>query len=156
MALRLHLLEPDMTRPAGRLSIDVEVRFRDCDPMGHVNNAVYLTYLEEARKRYWREVLGVEDYRQVDFILARVEIDFRAPAFPGQVLRVWIRAGELRRSSFDFHYEIRDAATDGLIAEARTVQVMYDYGRQRPKPIPDAVRERIRAFEAGFPPPDTP
>jgi|FaiFalFF_MnMetaG_3_1042247.scaffolds.fasta_scaffold02774_2 acyl-CoA thioester hydrolase len=141
-----------MTRPDGRIWIDVEVRFRDCDPMGHVNNAVYLTYLEEARKRYWREVLGIADYRQVDFILARAEIDFRAPAFPGQVLRVWIRAGELRRSSFDFHYEIRDAATDALVAEARTVQVMYDYARQRPKPIPDAVRDRIRAFEAGLSP----
>ncbi len=141
-----------MDRPAGRLSIDIEVRFRDCDPMGHVNNAVYLTYLEEARKYYWRTVLGVEDFRKVDFILARVEVDFRAPAVPGQVLRVWVWAGEFRRSSFDFHYEIRDAATDVLVAEARTVQVMYDYERQRPKPVPDSVRDRIRAFEAGLSP----
>lgn len=129
------------------LEIEVEVRFRDCDPMGHVNNAVYLTYLEEARKYYWREVLGVTDYREVDFILARAEVDFRAQAVPGQRLRVRIWVGEMRRSSFDFHYEIRDARSGKLVAEARTVQVMFDYTAQRVKPIPDDLRVRISRFE---------
>ncbi len=136
-----------MTSTRYRLYVDLEVRFRDCDPMGHVNNAVYLTYFEEARRRYWEEVLGIQDYRQVDFILAHAEIDYRAPAFAGQRLRVYIRAGEIRRSSFDFHYEIRDRHNGTLIAEGKTVQVMYDYVRMRPKPMPEHYRDRITAFE---------
>ena len=58
---------------------ELEVRFRDCDALGHVNNAVYLTYLEQARFAHWQRLTGVTGIPR-SFILARVECDYRAQA----------------------------------------------------------------------------
>lgn len=58
----------------------VVVRFRDCDPMGHVNNAVYLTYLEVARFAYWQDVADGRNAADAGVIMARAEIDYKAPA----------------------------------------------------------------------------
>ena len=78
----------------------VEVRFRDCDPMGHVNNAVYNTYLEVARFKYWRAVFGDLVRGGTSFIVARMEMDYRAPAEPGDELEVRLRVDGIGRSSF--------------------------------------------------------
>ena len=61
------------------LAVPVDVRFRDMDSMGHVNNAVYFTYFENARIAYWRAVPGIRSRRNLDYILARAECDFRSP-----------------------------------------------------------------------------
>jgi acyl-CoA thioester hydrolase len=127
----------------------IEVRFRDCDPLGHVNNAVYLTYLEQARLVQWRtlwkfgrlhadgEAGAARDAPGV--ILARAEIDFKRPARYGDELDVRIGLAAVGRTSFTYEYEIADAE-DRLVATARSVQVMYDYDRGEPVPIPAALR----------------
>lgn len=145
----------------------IEVRFRDCDPMGHVNNAVYLTYLEQARLAQWRALWGfgrvpdapvgnpiaaadsaAPDPREVatapGVILARAEVDYRIPARYGDVLEVRIGLAAVGRSSFTYEYEIVDAQAR-VVATARSVQVMYDYAASRPMPIPDGIR---RLFDA--------
>jgi acyl-CoA thioester hydrolase len=111
------------------------VRFRDCDAMGHVNNAVYSTYLEEARIG----VLG----DLFDFILARVEIDFRSELRMGEEVEVRTRCSRVGTKSFDLEHEI---VTSGgcLVAEARSVLVSYDYERGESVAVPDALRERLR------------
>lgn len=113
------------------------VRFRDLDAMNHVNNAVYLTYLEEARLAFSR-VMGVDwaRFREQGFVLARCEIDYRLPAVLGDVLRIGLQVGRVGRSSFDFLYRIQRDSDGRLIAEAKTVQVCYDYRAQRPMRIP--------------------
>lgn len=125
----------------------LDVRFRDCDPMGHVNNAVYLTYLEQARFAHWRAVWGVdfeglpEDAPGV--ILARVEIDYRRQAKYGDVLEVRISLERIGRTSFSYGYEVVDQ--DGaVVAEAKSVQVMYDYRAGRPVPLSDDMKARLR------------
>jgi YbgC/YbaW family acyl-CoA thioester hydrolase len=77
----------------------VEVRFRDLDALGHVNNAVYLTYLESARMAWWMHVKGRTDLAGLDMILARAEIDYRSPAVFGERLAVGVRCASLKRSS---------------------------------------------------------
>jgi acyl-CoA thioester hydrolase len=128
----------------------LEVRFRDCDPMGHVNNAVYLTYLEQARFAHWRALWKYRqegwDRRVPGVILARAEVDYRGQAREGDVLDVQLSIARLGRTSFHYEYRIVNRA-GALIVEARTVQVMYDYASQAPVPIPDAIREMLR--EAG-------
>jgi acyl-CoA thioester hydrolase len=124
----------------------VDVRFRDCDPMGHVNNAVYLTYLELARFAYWKaaEIGRLEG--EVSYIIARVEIDFRASAKTGDILDVGVSVTGVGRTSFTMAYEIRDQ--DGrLVATAGSVQVTYDYAAGRSVPVPGSVRARIAEFE---------
>lgn len=93
------------------------VRFRDCDSMGHVNNAVYSTYLEEARI----DVVGSLSA----FILARVEIDFRAELRAGEEIEVGTRVGRIGTKSFDLEHEVR--VGERLVAEAKSVLVAYDY-----------------------------
>ncbi|MCA1650457.1 MAG: acyl-CoA thioesterase, partial [Acidobacteria bacterium] len=122
----------------------LDVRFRDCDPMGHVNNAVYLTYLEQARFSQWGALWGfgeqpVPGNRKPGVILARVEIDYRKPARYGDRLEIRIALAGIGRSSFTYEYEV--AGTDGaVVAVARSVQVMYDYGLGHPVPVPDDIR----------------
>jgi acyl-CoA thioester hydrolase len=109
------------------------VRFRDCDAMGHVNNAVYSTYLEEARIG----VLGGLG----DFILARVEIDFRSELRSGEEVEVWSRCSRVGAKSFDLEHEIR--ADGRVVAEAKSVLVSYDYGTSSSVPVPDELRRRL-------------
>ena len=124
----------------------IEVRFRDCDPLGHVNNAVYLTYLEQARLFHWRALWGfrVDPSSPVPgVIMARAEIDFKRPATYGETLDVRIEVAAIGTSSFTYDYTIVDAQ-GALVASARTVQVMYDYAVARPVPIPADIREKLQ------------
>lgn len=128
-----------------RFSFPIEVRFRDMDALGHVNNAVYLTYLESARLAYWLELRGKRDLSDVDMILARVEIDYRSPARFGELLDVGVRVASLRRSSFQMGFRIVSRADGRLVAEGRKVLVHYDYAASRSTPIPDELRRQMLA-----------
>ena len=121
----------------------LDVRFRDCDPMGHTNNAVYLTYLEQTRFAHWRSLWGVGAPQLPGglpgVILARVECDYKRPSKYGDTLEVRMKVVEIGRTSFRYEYEIVDA--DGrTVLTAKTVQVMYDYEAEKPVPIPDEIR----------------
>ena len=122
-------------------------RFRDTDAMGHINNAVYVTYLEVARQEYWRAIAGVPDYRRVPFILAHVTIDFRSEALVNDILLLGIRCGAVGTKSFTFEYEVREKTSSRLVVEASSVQVCYDYGTKRSMPVPDELRRQLEAFE---------
>src|SRR5215510_4414478 len=118
-----------------------DVRFRDLDPMGHVNNAVFLTYLEQARISFFAELGAVTSLDEMNMILARVEIDFKAPVRLGQEVEISVRAGRFGTKSFDLEYELR---VDGaLVAQAASVQVAYDYERGEPVPVPSEWREKL-------------
>jgi acyl-CoA thioester hydrolase len=124
-----------------------EVAFRDLDVFGHVNNAVYLTYIENARIRYLREVLGVESLEDLLVILAKVNIDFRSRASLGEVLEIGARVSHIGTKSFDLDHEVRghDAR---LVAVASTTLVTFDYRGDTTMLVPDLWRERIESFEA--------
>jgi acyl-CoA thioester hydrolase len=109
------------------------VRFRDCDAMGHVNNAVYSTYLEQARIG----ILGDLD----PFILARVEIDFRAELRAGEDVEVHSRCSKIGTKSFELEHEIRAGAR--LVAEAKSVLVGYDYELGASLPLTDEMKRRL-------------
>ena len=111
--------------------------------MGHVNNAVYLTYLEQTRFNYWRSLWGFGSPQlppgRPGVILARVECDYKRPATYGDTLDVRLTLGEIGRSSFRYEYEIVDGEGRTVLL-AKTVQVMYDYGAGKSVPIPDDIR----------------
>lgn len=132
-----------------RVTTMVEPRFRDTDAMGHLNNAVYLTYFEVARAAYWLELTGTRNYHEVPFILAHTTIDFRSPAFVQERLLVGIRVARIGRSSFECHYRIAEEQADRLVCDGRSVQVIFDYARAVSCPMPDDLRARIQAFEGG-------
>jgi acyl-CoA thioester hydrolase len=119
------------------------VRFRDCDAMGHVNHAVYLTYFEQARLTFWRERTGTAS-PHTRVIIARAECDYRAPAHFGDELEVRVAIGAIGRSSFTLIYEIAHAVSGQLIANGKTIMVSYDYDNGASIPLPDATRELLQ------------
>ena len=130
-----------------RLVSDAQVRFADTDALGHVNNAVYLSYLEIARVDYLRVVLGRVQVKDFGVILARVEVDYKSPAFPHESLRVGCRTDALGGSSIEMSYRIEDKDSGRLVALAKTVIVYYDYALSRPTRIPQDVRDKIEAYD---------
>jgi acyl-CoA thioester hydrolase len=115
------------------------VRFRDVDALGHVNNAVFLTYLEEARIGFLVP-LGAE---VSNMILARVEIDFRAPLRMGDEIEIGVRPANVGTKSFELEYEVRSG--DAVAAEAKTVLVSFDYASGRSIELPESWREALAA-----------
>ena len=117
------------------------VRYRDADAFGHVNNAVYLTYLEQARNAWLRELGLVSGVADITMILARVEIDYRAQLEIDEEVEVRVRCSRLGTKSFELEYELR---VDGrVVAEAKTVLVGFDYERNETTPIPDRWRKAL-------------
>jgi acyl-CoA thioester hydrolase len=133
----------------------IEVRFRDLDGMGHVNNAVYLTYLEVARAHYWRALGESEWPRLRTYVVARAEIDYRSPAGLGDDLVCHVRVASFGSRSFAMEYLLVERTTGRTIAEARTVQAMYDYEAGASRPLDEEAKESIRRFE-GRPIPERP
>jgi acyl-CoA thioester hydrolase len=122
------------------------VRFRDLDPMGHVNNAVFLTYLEQARVAFFSEMGAATGLEEMNMIVARVEIDFKAPVRLGHDVEISVRASRFGTKSFDLDYELR---VDGeIVALAKSVQVAYDYNSRKPVPVPAEWREKLAAVPA--------
>ena len=121
------------------------VEFRDLDGLGHVNNAVYLNYLENAKVAYFREVVGAADLQHLG-IVADVKIAYRSPSFLGETLAVGVRVGRLGTKSMEFEFEIRGG--DGrVVAEGSSVHVAFDYDRREPIPVPAEWRARIERHE---------
>jgi len=129
----------------------VEVRFRDLDALGHVNNAVFLTYLESARIAYWLELSGRSGLDGLDMILARVEIDYRAQAGYREQLDVGVRVAAVGRSSVTMELKVVARAPERLIAESRNVMVFFDYAANRSRPLPDDLRRKLLAERVSTP-----
>jgi len=129
-----------------RFVLPREVEFRDIDVAGHVNNAVYLTYLETARIRYLIDALGLQFAYEVSLILAHIEIDFRSPARFPEALELGARVSRIGTKSFDMEHKIRGG--DGrLVLEASSVLVAYDYEANAPMAVPEDWRTRLDAYE---------
>jgi acyl-CoA thioester hydrolase len=131
---------------------EVPVRFRDLDAMGHVNNAVYLTYFEVGREGYARAVGFIprgtgSPFDDFPFILAEVTCRFLAPAGVGQTLLVHLRTVAIGRKSYEFEYLITDKVSGAAAACGRSVQVYYDYRAERTVEVPTELREMIERYE---------
>ncbi len=126
-------------------SIELHVRFSDMDVLGHVNNAVYNTYFEEARLALMRSLGMSRDPARstLGWILARIEIDFRALTVYGDSIRVDTTLEKLGNSSFTLNQKVLRTGDERLLAEARAVQVCLDYETHAPTRIPDAWRDRL-------------
>ena len=129
--------------------LPITVRTRDIDAWGHVNNAVYFTYLEMARLDYFREVLlhnqTLRRLSSIGIILAEISCQFKQPVFFGQPVLVGTRVVEIGNSSF--HLEHRIEADGQLAALGKAVSVHYDYETGMSVPVPDRLRVRVDAFE---------
>jgi acyl-CoA thioester hydrolase len=124
----------------------VEVRFRDVDAFGHVNNAVVSTYVEQARVRYLQEILDVDPVGNMPLILAMIKVDYVTPIFWGDRVEVGSRVDWIGRTSLAMSHRLK-AGEDRELARAASVLVAYDYEQARPMPVPDDWRVALEAHE---------
>jgi acyl-CoA thioester hydrolase len=128
----------------------LSVRFRDCDAMGHVNHAVYLTYFEQGRLTFWRDLTGTSS-PHTRVIIARAECDYLSPAHFGDELEVRVNIGDIGGSSFGLIYEIVNASSERLVARGKTVMVSYDYEQAVSVPLPSATRDLLQRIKGSDP-----
>lgn len=141
----MNTTETDLSQYPFRILIDV--RFGDIDGMGHVNNAMYLTYFETARAAYYMQLRGYRDITQIDVIIAEITARYHNPAVFGDQLELGTRVSRMGTKSFDMEYLIVRRSDQQRIASGHSVQVMYDYASQRSIPIPDELRAVIRSSQ---------
>jgi acyl-CoA thioester hydrolase len=123
------------------MRLPLATRYADYDTKGHVNNAVYLTYFEMARHRAWVDALdGDADF---PFIVAEATVRYLSQAMIGEPLDIEICTTEIRTKAWVWSYVIRASRDERVVAEGKTVQVMFDYANRRTIPIPDDLRERL-------------
>ena len=133
-------------------SILIKVRFSDLDAMGHVNNAAYLSYLEEARIAYYDHVLGI-DTNGLDFnaVVARIEIDYLEQIRLGDNVEVYTRTSRIGNKSSDVEHlvVVISEQSSRIAARAITKLVSFDYKRNQTIPVPERERAVIENFESG-------
>jgi len=128
-------------------STNIEVRFRDLDALGHVNNSVYFTYFEEGRKHFSKRVFGVSDISDFKFIMAHIQCDFIRPIQFNDhaVLQMWVK--NIGTKSFSFEYRLVDLSDEAMVyATGKSIQVCYDYEKNSSIEVPAKMRESLGRY----------
>lgn len=128
----------------------IQVRFKDVDKLGHVNNANHLTYFELSRVHYLADVIKTPiDWSKEGIILARIEVDYKSPILLEDEVWVYSRVSRLGSSSYDMVYVIVRIAkgVSYVAAIGKSVQVCFDYETSKPMKMPDVWRTDIENFE---------
>ena len=125
--------------------IEVEARSYELDPYGHLNNAVYVNWLEHGRLCYLRSrdlsYMSVPEKFGVRVVVVRLDLSYKAPVHLGDRLRVTSHIDRFGRTSFRFR-QVIDFSDGGPAAEADVTMVCVD-DEGRPAPMPPALRERL-------------
>lgn len=112
------------------------VRWGDLDAFGHVNNATYLVFAQEARFAW---------SKMIEMVVARAEVDFIAPIYTGDIyidVEIWVN--KIGTSSFGVTYEMKNG--DELLAVVKTVQVTVSMDTKKSRPLNDAEREFLNKY----------
>jgi len=124
------------------------IRFSDIDAVGHVNNAIYLTYFEEARIKYWREIIGW-DMSENGVIVGRTEVNYLKPILLRDEIACYMRTTRIGNSSFDVVHVLVKITPEGeeICTTGKTVCVSYDYKANKSIPIPAVERQKMIAYD---------
>ncbi|MGI6126908.1 MAG: acyl-CoA thioesterase [Planifilum sp.] len=124
----------------------LQVRFNECDPLGHVNNAVYYTYMETARTELFRMLDPAMDVNNWKLIVASTSCEYKAQATFAQWLRITTEVERIGNSSFTVLHRITDRDSGKLIALGRAVLVHFDYREQRSRPLTPEMRRALEGL----------
>jgi acyl-CoA thioester hydrolase len=129
-------------------TMKLDIRWSDMDEMRHVNNAVYLTYFEQARVYYFQEACQW-DWKEIGVILASAHVDYLRPVVFPNPTHVYVRTSKIGNKSFDLNYLITSEVngTEEMTTTGYTTMVLFDYATNRSVLIPDYLRSRIKEYE---------
>lgn len=130
-------------------TVPITVSFSDLDALGHVNNAIYLTYFEHARIGYGLQLIGSTSLDALAFIVAEATVTYLRPAFYAEQLEVGVRISEIGTKSFVMEYGLHRRTDRELLARGRTVQVWFNYQTSRSEAVPDSFRAAVARDNAG-------
>lgn len=130
------------------LVTELQVRFSECDPLGHVNNAVYYTYMETARTELFRMLDPDMDVNNWKLIVASTSCEYKAQATFAQWLQITTEIERIGNSSFTVLHRIMDRDSGKLIAIGRAVLVHFDYRKQRSLPLTTEMRRSLETLLA--------
>lgn len=132
-----------------RFELRIEVRPEDIDWLGHVNNLVYLRWVQDAAVAHWLAAATAEEQAKLLWVVVRQEIDYLRPAHEGETIiaRTWV--GGSTRRSFERHTELLRATDRQLLARARTLWCPIDARTRRPTDVDPATRARFSIPDAG-------
>ena len=127
-----------------------EVRYGDLDPQGHVNNAKYLTYFEQARIYYLMQ-LGLftkdQSFMEVGVIVADIHITYHATTHYGDKIKIGVRTSKIGNKSMTMEQCVMDDDAGKVTAEGTVILVTFDYEGLKTIPVPDEWRDKISEFE---------
>lgn len=123
-------------------STSIELRFSDLDAYGHVNSAVYFTYLETARVKLFNDFFREVSQQGIFTVVARAECDFKIPIMLHDEVIVTLWVAKTGRSSFDLEYRLHDGK-EKTFAIARTTMVCFDNVKKTTVPIPESIKAMV-------------
>ncbi len=136
-----------------RISEHIQIRFRDTDAMGHVNNAVYITYFEMVRIMLFKEIFGLNKDRNglpmSPVIAAKNSCNYKIPLFIGKKIKAECCVKKIGKKSFTIFTEIVDENNGDIYADGETVIVFYDYNLKKSMEISQRYREALQKFYCG-------
>lgn len=134
-----------------RFFTPIRVRYSEVDWQRHMYNAAYLVYLDVAMTEYLRNLgwgyAELVEKEGFDPVLAKVTMEFKAPAYFDEILEVYVRVAEIGRTSFTMAFEIYKEKSDQVVLTAQIVYVNYETASRTPRPVPDRVRQAFGRFE---------
>jgi acyl-CoA thioester hydrolase len=126
---------------------EIEIRFRDLDAMGHVNNSVFFTYFEHGRVIFSRQIFQMYEPEEFTFIMAHISCDFLKPVKLSDrvILQMWVK--NIGAKSFDYGYKLVDRSNESVVyATGESVQVCYDYKSAKSITVPEDMRAKLSGF----------
>lgn len=123
----------------------IDIRFCDLDGLGHVNNAVYLSYFEALRLNYGFTLFGSKQLEAIPFILGEITVRYLKPVFFGDQIigSAWV--SRIGSKSFTLEYAIHRG--DELVTKGSSELVWFDYANNKTIEIPDSFRQRVAALQ---------
>ncbi len=127
---------------------NIEMRFADLDMMGHVNNAVYFTYMEIGRTKYWNHAIKW-NWHKTGVVIGQASIDYLAPIFLNEKVSMYVKTSRIGTTSFDLEYLIVKELNgkEVICSKGKSVCVAFDYTTKKPTIIPPLEREKMISFE---------
>lgn len=127
---------------------NLEMRFADFDMLGHANNAVYFTYLEIVRTKYWKQAVKW-DWKKTGVVIAKAELEYITPIFLEDKIHIYVRTSRIGKSSFDLDYLIvkTENNKETVCSKGKTICVAFDYQTQKATPIPEDEKNKMLQFE---------
>ena len=138
----------ELNLEAYKVSTDIQIRFRDTDMLGHVNNVVYVTWMELGRMAYTDKFLPDIDWSKEGFILANVNIDFIDPVLLNDKVKVYMRVSRIGSKSITFECLItRDFGKGEMpAAKGTNVVVAFDYQNNVSIPVPEEWKVAVKSY----------